>query len=81
MAKFSVKTTDLEGNQVTNEITIPDFAMDSTLDKIVTILEGSKNLEQKSIRTIEQLTKNVKDGIDEDGKMGEKIVRELEKSN
>jgi len=80
MAIIKIQTNDIDGNQVTNEITIPDFAMESTLEKIALKMGAIEKLSDQTKETIKNQTETIKDGIKTDEESRKQLAKTLSES-
>jgi len=77
MANFKGTITDSESNTYNVDVSVPDFALESTLKKIEDILSKSTKLNSDTKESIEKLVKETKSGNEK--KETDNLVKTMEK--
>jgi hypothetical protein len=77
MANFKGTITDSESNTYNVDVSVPDFALESTLKKIEDILSKSTKLNSDTKESIEKLVKETKSGNEK--KETDNLVKKMEK--
>ena len=77
MANFKATVTDNEGNSYNVDVNVPQFAFEKTLEDIKENLSKSKDINEKTKTSIEQLVKDAVNG--KKSKDSENLVDNLEK--
>lgn len=77
MANFKGTITDSESNTYNVDVSVPDFALESTLKKIEDILSKSTKLNSDTKKSIDDLVKETKSGKSKDATQN--LVDKLEK--